>query len=168
MDQLKQHTPTEFNSFFDKLNHGWMLIGATDGTHDNIMTASWGGIGILWNKPVAFCFVRPQRYTYELAEGAERLSLSFLGEEYREALRLCGRESGRDMDKFKASGLTVAHTEDGVPYPTESREVLIGRRLYVGNLEKDGFLKSALLSNYPKDDFHRVYVLEIEDYLRRD
>ncbi len=168
MDQLKQYKPEEFNAFFDQLNRGWMLIGASDGTHDNIMTASWGGIGILWNKPVAFCFVRPQRYTYELAESSDRLSLCFLKEAYRDALRLCGRESGRDMDKFAAAGLTVAHTEDGVPYPLEASEVLIGRKLYVDDLKKTGFLVPSLLSHYPKDDFHRVYVLEVEEYWKKE
>ena len=29
-------------------------------------------------------------------------------------------------------------------------------------MEKQHFLEDALLKNYPADDFHRVYVLEIE------
>ena len=45
------------------------------------MTARWGGIGWLWNKPVAFVFIRPERYTYEFVEKNDYLTLSFLGEE---------------------------------------------------------------------------------------
>ena len=26
------------------------------------MTASWGGVGFLWHKPVSYIFIRPQRY----------------------------------------------------------------------------------------------------------
>ena len=39
---------------FDLIGKEWMLV--TAGTEDkfNTMTASWGGVGILWNKPVAF------------------------------------------------------------------------------------------------------------------
>ncbi len=35
----------------------------------NTMTASWGGLGVLWNKPMATIYVRPQRYTFQFLEG---------------------------------------------------------------------------------------------------
>ena len=54
------------------------------------MTASWGCAGILWNKPVAICFVRPQRYTDEFIRQSDRLTLTFFDESMREALRFCG------------------------------------------------------------------------------
>ena len=72
---------------FSLIGDEWMLITAGNGTQCNTMTASWGGLGILWNLPVAFSFVRPQRYTYEFMEQADTYSLSFLPEEYRSALR---------------------------------------------------------------------------------
>jgi flavin reductase (DIM6/NTAB) family NADH-FMN oxidoreductase RutF len=59
----------------------------------NTMTASWGGMGVLWNKNVFFCFVRPQRYTHEFTEAADEITLSFLGEEYRNALKFCGSKT---------------------------------------------------------------------------
>ena len=53
---------------FDLIGKEWMLV--TGGTKENfnMMTASWGGIGYLWNKPVAFIFIRPERATYPLLE----------------------------------------------------------------------------------------------------
>ena len=50
---------------FEMIGGSWMLI--TAGTEDsfNSMTASWGGMGFLWNKNVVFTFIRPERYTYE-------------------------------------------------------------------------------------------------------
>ena len=71
---------------FDLIGKEWMLV--TAGTEDkfNTMTASWGGVGILWNKPVAFLFIRPERYTHDFIEENDRLTLSFYGEEYRKAL----------------------------------------------------------------------------------
>src|SRR5450759_4178585 len=42
----------------------WMLVSAGDKEKFNTMTANWGGAGYLWNKPVVFVFVRPERYTY--------------------------------------------------------------------------------------------------------
>ena len=62
--------------------------------------------GELWHEHVAFIFIRPQRYTYEFTEKAEGLTLSFFSEEYRDALKLCGRVSGRDCDKIAEAGYT--------------------------------------------------------------
>ena len=161
-----RHTPREFDPIFDRIGKEWMLITASDGTRTNTMTASWGGCGILWNKPVAFCFIRPQRFTCPIVEKSESLSLAFLGEEYRPALALCGKMSGREGDKFAASGLTVA-TENGVPFPKEAHTVLLCKKLYVDTLKKEGFLSTEALSHYPKEDFHRVFVCEITDVLTR-
>lgn len=55
----------------------WMLIGAEHGGITNAMTASWGFLGELWNKPAAVCFIRPQRYTFPLVDRADCYSLSF-------------------------------------------------------------------------------------------
>lgn len=153
--------PEELENVFRLVGKDWMLITAGHGETVNTMTASWGGMGVLWNKPVAFCFIRPQRYTYALTEATERFSLSFFTEDYRPALRLCGTKSGRDTDKFAAAGLTPALLDD-VPYVAEARLVLICRKLYADMLKKEAFLDPALLANYPQDDFHRVYVVEIE------
>jgi len=67
----------------DLIGQQWMLV--TAGTKDsyNTMTASWGGIGYLWNKPVAFVFIRPERYTHDFIESQERMTLSFYPEKFR-------------------------------------------------------------------------------------
>ncbi len=164
MNHFTAIAPEAFDGVFEKIGKEWMLIGTGAEGRDNIMTASWGCLGVLWNKPVAICFIRPQRYTYTLTEKADRLSLSFLPEEYRKALQFCGRASGRDCDKFAEAGLTKVMSGD-VPYPAESDCVLICRKLYVDDLKKAAFLDPALLKNYPIDDFHRVYICEIEQVL---
>lgn len=157
---------SELDDVFHLVGKDWMLLcakgqDAAGRPTANPMTASWGGMGILWNKPVIFLFIRPQRYTYGLVEKAPRLSVSFLGEEYREALRICGRLSGRDADKFTAAGLTCMYTE-GVPHPAEARLMLACRKLYAEDLKAAAFLDPALLDNYKENDFHRMYVCEIE------
>ena len=53
-------------NFFEVIGKEWMLVTAGSKEHFNTMTASWGGIGWLWNKPVVFVFIRSERYTYEL------------------------------------------------------------------------------------------------------
>lgn len=153
---------------FRLIGKDWILITVKkpDGTA-NPMTASWGGFGWLWNRPVVFLFIRPQRYTFGLAEEEARFTVSFLGEAHREALRLCGRLSGRDTDKFAAAGLTPAEL-DGVAYPAEAHTVLVCRKLFAEDLKKSAFLDPALLENYPQDDFHRMYICEIESAYRKE
>ena len=55
-------------NFISLIGREWMLVTAGDASRFNTMTASWGGVGYLWNKPVVFVFVRPERYTFEFIE----------------------------------------------------------------------------------------------------
>ena len=158
---------TELENVCRLFDKDWALITASTGEGVNAMTASWGGVGILWHKPVAFCFVRPQRYTFELLEREDTLSLCFLEEKWRDALRLCGTKSGRDLDKLAAAGLT-ANRENGTPFVGESRLVLLCRKLYAGNIEEGGFIDKAQLAHYKNNDFHRMYICEIEKIYVRD
>ena len=92
-------------NFFETIGKEWMLVTAGTKEKFNTMTASWGGIGWLWNKPVAFVFIRPERYTYEFVEENDHLTLSFLGEENKKIHAVCGSKSGRNIDKVKETGL---------------------------------------------------------------
>ena len=145
----------------------WMLITARDGEKANAMTASWGGLGELWNTHVAFCFVRPERYTCPLIENEERISLAFFTEDYRSALTFCGRNSGRDMDKLSAAGLTVSEI-DGVPVINEAKTLLICKKLYADDIKESCFVDKDMLKYYEEGGFHRVYVLAIEKVLQRN
>lgn len=152
---------------FRLIGKDWFLITAKDPASGavNTMTASWGCLGILWNKPVAVAFIRPQRHTIGFVRSAGRFSLSVLPEEYRAALRYCGTKSGREVDKFAETGLTAVTDESGTPYVGEARLVLLCRTLYVGDLEEEGFLDPTLLAHYKERDYHTVFVAEIETAL---
>ena len=161
-------SPKDVENAVKLIGDDWMLITAKDEKNGrvNAMTASWGCMGVLWNKPVCVCFIRPQRHSFSLVEREERISLAFLGDRYRDALRLCGSKSGRDLDKLRAAGLRAVKI-DGVDSIAEARLILICRKLYADDMKQDSFLDPSLLANYPNGDFHRIYVLEIEGaYLR--
>ena len=63
---------------FDLIGNRWMLVTAGNSEMANTMTASWGSMGVLWNLPCAFIFIRPQRYTKTFIDDASHVSLSFL------------------------------------------------------------------------------------------
>lgn len=161
---LKQIELEQFTNVQKLIGRDWMLITAGDQNGVNTMTASWGCMGELWNKPVAVCFIRPQRYTYEFVEREERLSLSFFDGEQRRALAFCGKASGRDCDKISEAGLSTAFYGN-TPYIAEAKYVLICRKIYADDLREDKFLMPELLEHYPIKDYHRVYICEIEQVL---
>lgn len=150
----------EFNPFV-KIGKEWILITAGNEEKFNTMTASWGGVGVLWNKDVAFTFIRPCRYTYEFTEKEELFSLCFFSEAYRDALTLCGRKSGRDCDKIKEAGLTPTFI-DGVPCFEEADLVIICRKMYAQEMNKNCACSEECAKHYTEDEpYHTFYVGEI-------
>ena len=104
---MKKIDPKEIrDNAMQLIGHDWMLVTAGTPEHFNMMTASWGGLGFMWKKPVAFVVIRPQRHTFGFIEAGEEFTLSFFSHEYHKALTVCGTTSGRDTDKVAASGLT--------------------------------------------------------------
>lgn len=150
-------------NFFETISKEWMLI--TSGTKNkfNTMTASWGGIGFLWNKPVAFVFIRPERYTYEFTEKNEFMTLSFLGEENRNIYQICGSKSGRDTDKIKETGLQPIFTPLGNITYKQARLTLECRKLYRQQLTPENFTDRDLIHKWYEEhgDFHEMYIVDI-------
>lgn len=168
MSNFKTITPADItDNAFSLIGKDWALVTAGDSESFNTMTVSWGSVGIMWNKPVAFTFIRPQRYTFGFLEKNGMFTMSFFGEEYRKALQICGTKSGRDTDKVKETGLTPAFTEDGVPYFEEARLVLVCKKLYAQDLSESSIIEEAVKSNYSGDDYHRMYVSEIVSVLKK-
>lgn len=150
---------------FTKPSKQWMLITARKNDQINTMTAAWGGFGYLWNKNVAFIFVRPQRYTKQFIDASDELSLSFYDEQYRPTLTYLGRVSGKDENKIKKSNFHPAFYHS-IPYFVEANTVLFGKKLYCQQLQESSFYDSMIAKqNYPENDYHYMYVIEITDLI---
>lgn len=153
---------------FKLIGEQWMLVTAGNAEKFNMMTASWGGLGFLWNRPVAFVFIRPQRYTFDFVERNEGFTLSFFGEEYRKVLQLCGTKSGREIDKVAETKLTPFATPSGNMAFEEASLVLDCRKCYIDMIEKGNFIDYETVARwYPHEDFHKMYVAEIIGAWRR-
>lgn len=149
-------------NFIRAIGTEWMLITAGDHVNHNTMTASWGGVGVMWGYPVAVAVIRPQRYTFCLAESHDTLTLSFLGEQHRDALAYCGSHSGRDEDKIVNAGLAVEFTDDDVPAIAQARMVLECRKIYCDMIKPENFVDHGIVERwYPERDFHKAYVMQI-------
>ena len=106
-----------------------MLITAGNEEKCNTMTASWGGVGIMWGKNAVTTYIRPQRYTKEFVDANDTFTISFFDESYRKALNICGSVSGRDKDKIKEAGLTP-YFVDGTAAFEEANLILVCKKMY--------------------------------------
>lgn len=147
-----------------RVGDGWMLITAGAAGNWNTMTASWGGLGVLWGKPAAFMFIRPTRYTFNFSEKASLFTLSFFDESWRKALSLCGSRSGRDTDKAAETGLTPIVFEDGGISFQEARDIVSCRKTYFHDFDPRHFVDPSIEEHYPQKDYHRMYIGEILTY----
>lgn len=155
------------DSLFTNLQKTWMLIAANDGEKCNAMTAGWGGVGVIWGKPSAACFVRPQRYTKELLDREEFFTLSFYGEEHREALNICGADSGRDVDKVQKCGFHVCRTDCGAPYFEEADLVIVCKKKLAQPLDPATMTQEVKEKWYAREDYHVMYIGEIVEVLKK-
>jgi flavin reductase (DIM6/NTAB) family NADH-FMN oxidoreductase RutF len=151
------------------IGHDWMLVAAGNVDEGyNMMTASWGTLGWLWQKPVSFIFVRPQRYTFQFTEKEDYYTISFFEEEHKDILKLMGTVSGRDFDKIKDSGLTAFSTDNSSVGFNEASIVIECKKLYATVIDENDFVDKKLVGDvYPQKDFHTMYVGEIVNVYRR-
>ena len=161
---------------FDRIGKGWMLITSGDVESDkgkwNTMTASWGGLGVLWRKDVAFVFVRPSRHTFGFINSASVFSISFFDETHRDALNLCGGKSGRDIDKASAAGLTPVFfgggPVNGAVSFKEASDIIICKKIYAQDIDPALFLDVQSIEEcYHGKDYHRLFIGEIVGYFAK-
>ena len=146
---------------FDLISKQWMLISAGTEEKWNTMTASWGGVGVIWGKPSATCYIRHSRYTKEFVDASEYFTLTFLKDGHRDALNLLGTKSGRDMDKMHGSGLTPVMV-DGQPAFAEAELVLVCRKRCKSEIAPEDILQQETLDKWYGDkDYHTMYIGEI-------
>ncbi len=141
---------------FEKFDKQWALLTAGNADSFNMMTISWGGLGTLWNKPVATVYVRTSRYTHDFMDREGYFTISFYPAKYKEALGLLGSKSGREIDKMKDSPLTPKVLEESITFE-EAEVTLVCRKLFKQELSleniPEGIVKVAYDGMAPHDMF---------------
>ena len=72
----------------------------------NIITVAWAGT-VCTQPPMLSISVRPERYSYHQIEESGEFVVNLVTKDLVRAADYCGVKSGRDVDKFKETGLTV-------------------------------------------------------------
>lgn len=145
----------------------------TNGDKYNSMVIGWGHLGTLWSLPTFHVYVRKGRYTREQLDKTGEFTVSIpLGNIDTNINRICGSQSGYNIDKAKEAGLTLAdpevnHTPGIFEYPlTIECKVLYSQELDLAKIPHDLFARY-----YPQDvpgthtgsnrDTHLMYVGQI-------
>ena len=159
----------EIGRVIRRIDKEWALLTAGTKERQNTMTVSWASIGVLWHRPMVNIFVRPERYTYEFVEAEAYFSLAFFSPEYREALSLCGKKSGREVHKASACGFTVAEGAEGGVYFQEADLALICKKRYRTALETSQMIDvdPALYYGGHHGGVHVMYMGEIVEIYER-
>ena len=92
----------------EALHDGGLLLTSVRKDEENdVMTIGWGTVGIVWSFPMFLVMVRPSRLTYEFIEQTKQFTVNVPTKAMSDAVLFCGKNSGRDVDKFEKCGFTV-------------------------------------------------------------
>lgn len=152
---------------------GGILLTTKRGDEVNSMTIGWGAVGIDWSRPIFIAYVRESRYTKQLLEDNGEFTINVpVGEAPRAILSLCGRKSGRDMNKIEKLNLTLEEPlEISVPGIKELPLTLECRVLYKQKQDLSAIPQDILDRYYPAEedtlhpgsdrDYHIAYTAQI-------
>lgn len=145
---------------------------------DNPMTIGWAQFGVVWSRPVCTVLVRQSRYTHELLQSNDCISVCVPGPgEMKEELAYCGTRSGRDGDKCSACGITLLPSETegaakhikGCPVWLEAHIVAVTELPTADITDKTIVARSYGSNQATADgDPHTLYFCEIDAAYRAD
>ena len=98
-----------------------VMVTVQDGEgKSNIITIAWTGT-VCTNPPMLYISVRPERYSYHMLEETGEFVVNMTTKKLAKAADYCGVRSGRDVDKWKETGLTPEKAQAvSVPLIAES------------------------------------------------
>ena len=151
----------------EALPHGILLN--TQGEKFNSMVIGWGHAGFIWGLQTFVVYVRQSRYTKPAldATGAFTISAPAAGGRITpEVFRICGSQSGRDVDKAGLFTLVPGRKVD-VPAVREYPVTLECRVLYRQDQALERIPADIIGRYYGKGadvgDFHTAYIGQIVD-----
>lgn len=135
----------------------------------NTMIIGWGGIIVLWGRPMFIVLVRNTRATYDMIEASQEFTVSVpVGDSLKGAVKICGTKSMRDINKFEYCNLTpVKGRKTDTPIIGEAKIHYECRVIYKQTLDQsmipDEVKKRYYSGSKNGNTNHTVYYGEILD-----
>ena len=137
----------------------------TVGTREryNSMTASGGGMGLLFKKPTTMLLFPSNRYTLELIRQEKKYTMSYFPGEYMQQVLFLGQNSGRDSDKMQQVKLTAISLPSGAMSFQEARLIVECSLTQITTPEFPGDFYAQDALDYMREPYrdpgeHRKYV----------
>ena len=154
-----------FVSFVNLMPGPGMFINSKAEEKVNTMTLGWASMGNYWGKSVLIAMVRHSRYTYDLITKSGEFTISMpleLTKEIENALSFCGSNSGRDVDKATACGLTWQDSASlDTPIIAECALHIDCKIIMPQDMDGNALEKSIYDVYYPTHDLHTFFAGEI-------
>lgn len=142
------------------------------GSTPNIMTIGWGMVGTMWNQPVLIVPVRDSRYSLETMNACPEFTVNLFAdnEDPRaiQLLKLCGKASGRDSNKFETGDIaTLPARTVKVPTLAECAYVVECQTVYQQRMDPGALLPALEAAAYGGKDYHTFFYGKVLDIYRR-
>ena len=82
-----------------------LVTSADQDGKPNIITIAWAGV-VCSQPPMVGIAIRPSRYSHQLISRSQELVVNIPSADHLSRVDYCGMVSGRDVDKFQATGFT--------------------------------------------------------------
>ena len=153
---------------FCNFHKDWALLTSGNEEKCNSMTISWGNLGTYMSKPMCGVYVRQERFTKEFMDKCDYFTVCNFPESYRDKLKYMGNNSGRNGDKYKATGLTPIKVGNAMALK-EANIIYICKKMFHGPLEVKNIEECENKKKYydlqDPLDFHSMYLGEVEKIL---
>ena len=149
MEGFRKVNPDQIPGNAVKLISDAFIITAGNDELFNPMAGGWGGLGNLFNRPVAYCFIDPSRYTYGIMQKNDTYTLSFYTPAYQDAIQYVGTHSGRDGNKVAGSKLTPITTPSGSKAFAEAWLIIECKKIATQLLTPSSVTDAAVKAQYP-------------------
>ena len=111
------------DNIFKLVGKDFFVVTAGTKEHYNSMTASGGGLVLLFRRPATLCILREDRYTLELMKEEQVYTISYFPDDYKKQVLFLGSASGRASNKMEVVDLSPIQTPSGTPTYAEARLV---------------------------------------------
>ena len=145
----------------------WALLTAGKKEDFNTMTIGWLTEGIIWGKNVLTCYVRSSRHTYSFMEEYDHFTVSFYDNCYKKDLAYLGAVSGRSENKVEKVGFNPLEVTNSVTFK-EARMTILCKKIYYQDMDSTKLHDFGIEKYYPRGDYHRFYIGEIEKIYIKD
>ena len=159
-----------FQNPFHQFHKRTALLTSGKISNFNSLTIGWGTIGVLWQRPVMYVYVKPERYTFKFMEENEYFTVSFYGKKYRKQMGLFGSKSGKDIDKVKEANFHPVNLGESVTFE-EADETYVCKKIYSHEIDYNKIPEEIqkeyqVKTFYPTPKPHTEYIGLIVDYIK--